>query len=179
MTNKETNHLQISVWLLPEKDMEGSLSSDMKKLAAQFHAPEFSPHVTLYSVRIPASNLSEVENFIRRAGQNLHPFSLDVLGSGQTETLFKSLYLQLSSSEELDSVFQKIKAGLRNYGDYILDPHLSLLYKEGIEEEEKNKALNMITIPPEVTIDRLALKVSGPHDDFGKDIYNWRFEVIN
>lgn len=179
MTNKEINHLQISVWLLPEKDMAGSLSADMKKLAAQFDAPEFSPHITLYSVRIPANNLSEVENFLRRIGKNLHPFSLDVLGSGQTETLFKSLYLQLSSSEELDRVFQKIKTGLGKYGDYILEPHLSLLYKEGIEEEEKNKALNMITIPSKVTINRLALKVSGPQDDFGKDIYRWKFEVIN
>lgn len=173
----ENNSLQVSIWLLLS-DLE-SLGQVMKKLAHEFGAPVFDPHVTLYSTKIPAENLSQVKEDLKKRVKDFDPLALNILGIGQNGTLFKTLYLQLQNCKELNDLYETVKTILGKYGNYEIDPHLSLLYKEGLSAEEKTKSVEDAEFVSEIKFDKVAIKVSGPNDNYGKDISKWTFEVLN
>lgn len=177
--NESNNTLQVSVWLMPENLAAGSLSESIKDLAQKFSSPDFAPHMTLYSTKIPAENLIQVKENLKNRVKDFKSLTLNVLGVGQTERLFKSLFFQLQNSKELNGLYQIVKSLLSKYGNYDIDPHISLLYKEGLSAEEKTKSIEDIEFASEIEFDRVAIKVSGPNDDFGKEINKWTFEVLN
>lgn len=173
------NSLQVSIWLLPSELESKSLSQEMRNLARKFDAPDFEPHITLYSTKIPAENLTTLKENLRSRIKDFKLLALNVLGIGQNGTLFKSLFLQLQNSKELNGLYETIKAILGKYGEYEIDPHISLLYKEGLSAEEKTKSIENSKFGSEIKFDKVAIKVSGPHDNFGKDISKWTYEVLN
>lgn len=170
---------QVSVWLMPDSYAADSLTVDMKDLAQKFSAPLFVPHVTLYSISMPAEKLTNIENSLKEIAKDFKPFKLNVLSIKLIQTLFKSLFLQLESSKELTALYKKLTMVFAEYAEYKLDPHLSLLYKEGLTKEEKTKSLKNISFPSQITFNKVALKISGQNDNFGKDIDRWSYSILN
>lgn len=177
--NSLNNSLQVSIWLVPTKSDSESLGRIMRVLAQEFEAPEFNPHVTLYSTKIPAENLAQLKENLKNRVKDFNSLTLNVLGIGQNSNLFKTLFLQLQNSKELNNLYKTIKTILGKYRNYELDAHLSLLYKEGLSTEEKINSIENIEFSQEVKFDKIAIKVSGSNDDFGKDISKWSYEVLN
>lgn len=173
------NSLQVSIWLLPKDSESESLSRVIKSLAQKFDSPLFEPHVTLYSVKIPAENLISLKENLKNRVKDFDSLTLNLLGIGQNGALFKTLYLQLQNSKELNNLYEIIRTVLGKYGDYEIDPHLSLLYKEGLTSEEKTKSVENIEFSSEINFDKIAIKVSGANDNFGKNISKWTYSILN
>lgn len=176
---QSNNYLQISIWLLPEDSAFGVLSEVIKNLSAKFEAPEFQPHLTLYSANVPAENLTSLKENLKIQVKDFSSVRLDVLAIGQNGTLFKTLFLQLQNSKELNDLYKIAGSVMDKYGNYEIDPHVSLLYKEGLTSEEKTESIESINFSKEIKFNKAAIKVSGKNDNFGKDISKWTYEVLN
>ena len=173
------DYLQVSIWLLPEQSNLVLLSAHMKVLAEKFKAPIFEPHLTLYSTKVLAKNLTIVKENLKTRVKDFAGLTLIVLGVGQNQALFKTLFLQLQNSKQLNGLYGVVKTILGKYGNYEIDPHLSLLYKEGLNEDQKSSSVKDIKFPEEIKFDKVAIKVSGHNDNFGKDISKWTYEVLD
>jgi hypothetical protein len=95
-------------------------------LATNYDAVEFEPHVTIFS---GSSDDDEIRNTApgvasRFSAVELTPRKLD-FSSSYTKTLFIDFY----ESAVARHMFDAIKHGTAQPSAYVLNPHLSLLYK--------------------------------------------------
>lgn len=119
---------RVAFWLMPDVATRQRLLSRMAVLADAYTGPRFAPHVTLYSAaRSPDSR--ELDLLVALSRQS-EPLRLHVAGTGTTEILAKTLYLELEAHPTLTYLHQALHTGVSHPSSYRLDPHLSLLYQD-------------------------------------------------
>lgn len=172
MNKTETQPL-VAIWLITEDE---SLQKIMSNLAKNHLAPKFMPHITMRAVQVPLDRLEEATGAVRSIALTLELITLKVSGIGYADNLFQSLFLKFEESPELNKLYGIIRSEFQKYGDYSFEPHLSILYKE-LLEEEKRRLIPTIQLPSTVTFDRLGINI---HSDEKQrlDIENWRIEIL-
>ena len=60
----ETAQPRLSLWLIPNEADTEALQVTMDKLSDQFSSPKFIPHVTIYSVLLPESQIDDTKKQI-------------------------------------------------------------------------------------------------------------------
>ena len=113
----------IAYWLLPEAAAREVFLREIRRLAKEFGAPLFEPHVTIFvapeNSRAPLEVLHEVGPV---------DIELTIHSIRVSEQFTKTLFVQFernSALQQLGDAIRKAK-GARNR--YLIDPHLSLLY---------------------------------------------------
>lgn len=174
MNKAETQPL-VATWLIGE-EQDRSLSNVIEELANRYDAPKFLSHITMSAVQVPSDRVDEARKVVEKIAQNFEPITLRVVSVGYADNLFQSLFLKFEENLELNSLYETIRRGLAEYGDFSFAPHLSILYKE-LPEEEKKRLIPTIQLPSTVTFDRLGINV---HSDEKQklDIENWRIEIL-
>lgn len=116
-----------SFWLLPAEPFKRQLHSIVQKLAKKYDAIDFEPHVTIYSGPSEDDQTHAVARGIARLFSlgELIPVKLDY-----TRAYTKTLFIQFQESEVLRHMSNAIKDRSARPMNYILNPHLSLLYKK-------------------------------------------------
>jgi hypothetical protein len=113
----------IAYWLLPAAAAHEVFSREIRRLARQFGAPLFEPHLTIFiapeNSRAPLEVLHEVGPVDIKLAIHCIRFS---------EQFTRTLFVQFKTNSALQQLGDAIwKAeGARNR--YLIDPHLSLLY---------------------------------------------------
>jgi hypothetical protein len=122
-----SGYLPIAFWLVPAPPYHDSLRRAIEGLACELDAPSFEPHVTVYAgARSPDDDL---EALLGHAAHGTGRIDLRITALGTSHELFKSLYLELESDPELERLSRLFRVGLKAAHEYVVKPHLSLLYK--------------------------------------------------
>ena len=160
-----------SVWLVPTEKDAAPISQVIKDLAQRHDATPFLPHITVWgAVTAP---LAVVEEASRDAVSGIKPFTVEVERLDYSEEWAKTLFTQIKPNETLDEIHRRLADRLRRYTDYILNPHMSLIYKTEMTEEEKLKEIPNISIPQSFTLDRIAITLPGDPVEKWENVALW------
>jgi hypothetical protein len=135
----------IVYWLLPETEARQVFARVIRKLAREFSAPLFEPHVTIFiapeNSRPPLESLREL--FPVNIGLTIHSIRF-------SEQFTKTLFVQFETSGPLQQLGERIWKASGVQDRYVIDPHLSLLYAK-LRSETKQRLADKIRLPfPEV-----------------------------
>ena len=119
-------HVEYSFWLIPAKGIREQLRSIILRLANETKAVHFEPHMTIYS---GTSDDAEIQNLASALARTFTALKLAVLTLDHTDNYTKTLFIRLKDPGPARCMFEAIKKGSARPSEYVLDPHLSLLYK--------------------------------------------------
>jgi len=156
-----------AIWLIPEKKDKNYLSKIVNQLSQQYNSPKFIPHITVYGlVKI---NLEIIQNAIFKSIKEISPFTVKTDGLGCSDSIWKSLYINLRKNSNLTLINSKLSYSLSQFSDFSFDPHISLIYKK-FPVAEKQKLINSIKIKNEIKIYSIGIL------KFYKNVNSW--EII-
>jgi 2'-5' RNA ligase len=163
--------LILTYWLLPAEPARSHFVSVISNLAAQFDAPIFEPHLTLYVTHAARENAGEV---LKRAMADCKPYRLWVTGLDFSDKFTKTLFVQFQSNEELAVLSANLRSASVCQNEYDLNPHLSLIYKT-MPRETKEEIASSLTLPfREVRFDSVQAVTSPAEIKSRKDVEAWR-----
>lgn len=168
--------MKYSVWLNPTKTSEADrlLNETVKDLASRFAAPIFDAHVTLL-----ADIEGEEEEVLQKVSQlagKLSAFNISFNLFDFTDGLFQTLVIRAIPTKQLIEANKLARDLFERHGDALYTPHLSLLYRQNLEnkqkikiiEELKPKLIPSVDQPLEFTADKIYVYTSVPK------IEDWR-----
>lgn len=155
--------MKVAFWLIPsDRDFYQSLIHD---LAQRYNAPIFQPHVTLYSGNFEHSKILE---FLQTPIDLVLP--IDRIQYSNQFT--KALFIQLVSTPQLNRLSQSIQAFFGSL--YSFDPHLSLIYAQLDEAEQRSLSKEIQLRDRTIHFDHLsAIEIPTPPQT-RKDVEAWR-----
>ncbi len=165
-----------SVWLVPTERDVLPVSKVIKDLSQRHNTMPFLPHITIYGEVL--TDLEKVVDAAREAVRGIMPFSVEVDKLDYTTEWAKTLFAQIKPNQNLDTIHRRLKKRLVEYNDYVLNPHMSLVYKEEMTKEEKLLEIPSIKIPESFTLDRIAITVPLNPVAKWKDVARWQTPFV-
>jgi 2'-5' RNA ligase len=164
-------YTELSLWLIPREPLRSLLRSTIHQLAGQFDAVEFEPHVTVFC---GPSTDDEGRDVVRRIASEFAPIELIGDRLDHSELYTKTLFVQFQDSAGLRRMFETAAAHYSRPSNYLLNPHLSLLYKKQPAATLK-KLSETLTVPMGgYAFDRLRMiETELPIEDDGP-VRRWR-----
>jgi putative hydrolase of the HAD superfamily len=158
----------LSIWLVPAEPARSLLEQRIDELARRYDAPRFLPHITLF-----AGTTTGVEwrDRLARAAHGIPACSVQVIGVGHSDQLFKTAFLQIATSATLSALQRRVAAALGAADGYLFEPHLSLVYKT-LSEATRADLAREIDAPATFVCD--ALSVVLPSDIGWPDVAGWQ-----
>jgi 2'-5' RNA ligase len=145
-------------------------SAVIAKLASEYSAPPFEPHITLYAgVHTDEDN---VEALLAAVGGAAEEMELICGDTGHTDALFKTLFVQFDDPG-LGALHRQLRDNLTRSTDYALEPHLSLLYKELPPVVRRGLATDYTFRGERILFDHIAAVRPGAGQDDWSDVRGW------
>jgi hypothetical protein len=129
--------------LTPCEPLRSTLRSIIRRLAASLDAVEFEPHLTVYC---GPSTDAEAGAVARVIDGQFPPIELTADRLDQTERYTKTLFVQFQESAAARQLFVAAAAGYSRQSNYVLNPHLSLLYKT-LPEPKRRELCATLVVP--------------------------------
>lgn len=158
----------IGFWLVPAKP--DPFTELIAGLAAEYDAPAFEPHITLHVGQFTPDE--DIEALLVRAASTLPPLDLIAGETSHSEILFKTLFVRFNDVR-LQALHDELQRGLAQLSDYILAPHLSLLYKNVPETTREALARKYIFHGERITFDRIAAARPAAGESGWSNIRGW------
>ncbi len=149
-----------SIWLEPSKNDAKYLRKIIRALAKKHGAPEFAPHLTLYSGVTYAKALDCVRNC------KTWPLSVQALDIKHSEYLWKTVFVRIRKNRRLDTLYKTI-AGCAGPAKYVFEPHISLIYKK-MDARTRRAIIRDLKIKSRFTFDRITINKTS------KDVSAWK-----
>jgi 2'-5' RNA ligase len=167
---------KVSFWLIPSEEDRGFFQKIIDTLSLEYDAPSFTPHVTIYSGEYtPDESPAEL---IEKATQEVQTFSLRVDNLLYTDEFTKTLFVQFHSSAPLTKISETLKNSSRNPSNFVLNPHLSLIYKQMSEETKKNLTTSLTLPKSEVFFDEVRAISTPEKIQKREDVESWKVIFI-
>ncbi len=131
----------VAYWLLPTEPARESFTELIGQLAARFNAPVFEPHLTVF---VAPDDSSSPADIVRELGDVR--LSLTSTGIRCSEQFTKTLFVQFRKTQRLQRLADAIWKSSGARERYVVDPHLSLLYKY-LPKKTKHESANSIQLP--------------------------------
>ena len=158
----------ISIWLIPAREDAQYIQVIIDNLSINYQAPVFSPHCTLYSpIDLPKAELKKI---LERFAKNMKSFYVKNIMISHTEDLWKTIFIELFRSSELEQLQQEVISQFQVEQPYKFSPHISLLYKE-IPDKIKEDIIRNLQVKNSFKMDKIAAVRTGPNVD------NWETVV--
>ena len=158
----------ISIWLIPAPEDAQYIQVIIDNLSTNYQAPVFSPHCTLYSpIDLPKAELKKI---LERSAKNMKPFYVKKTMISYTEDIWKTIFIELLRSSELEQLQQTVIRQFHVEHPYEFSPHISLLYKE-IPDNKKENIIRNLQLKNSFKMDKIAAVRTGPNVD------NWETVV--
>jgi hypothetical protein len=141
-----------SFWLLPAEPINSQLRSIVQQLATKYDGIGFEPHVTIFSGPSDDDQTHTIARGIASLFSlgELIPVKLDY-----TSAYSKTLFIQFQESEAVRCMSDAIKDRSARPMNYVLNPHLSLLYKT-MPAAKQAEICSSLDVPKEIYLfDRL------------------------
>ncbi|HBB35057.1 MAG TPA: cyclic phosphodiesterase-like protein [Cyanobacteria bacterium UBA8803] len=163
---------KVAFWLVPAVEDRAFFQEMIDTLAHEYDAPAFVPHVTIYfgECQPDESPTSLVEEAI----QGVKSFSLAVDRLLYTDQFTKTLFVQFQPNSVLTQISETLRHSLGQPSDFVLNPHLSLIYKQMSEETQKY-LVTSITLPKsEVFFNEVQAILAPNKTQTREDVESWK-----
>jgi 2'-5' RNA ligase len=160
---------KFAVWLTPAPSDRRWISKVIQDFAAEYNAPLFEPHVTVYSGVY--SSEEELTTLVTKAVTSLSPFTLQVTGLSYTKEFLKTGFIVFATDDRLIQLSKDIRDLLQTSMEYTLEPHLSLIYKDIPLDQKRTAMLRFIVSIATVTFD--TVKIMTPSEKGWDDVLSW------
>ena len=134
----------VSVWLVPTYETRVWFAGHIERLADEYGAPKFEPHLTVHAG--PADRIATPASVLAETAFEFEPITLRPVGIGHSAEFTKTLYVEFNLEQALLDLSIKLRDRLPS--DYVLKPHMSLLYHH-LAEEERRDLMQRIELPDE------------------------------
>ncbi|HEY8032083.1 MAG TPA: 2'-5' RNA ligase family protein [Methylocella sp.] len=121
-----SRYTEHSFWLLPAEPLKGQLRAIIQQLAKKYDAVDFEPHVTIFS---GPSHDDRTHAIARGAASLYSHVELIPVKIEHTSEYTKTLFIQFQESSSVRLLSDAIRDRNTQFVNYVLNPHLSLLYK--------------------------------------------------
>ena len=166
--------VRVSFWLLPTPSQRAELETIMTHLAQVYNAPVFMPHITIYSGVYADDEQPEV--ILQQAIQGVPPLTLEVDTIRYTAQYTKTLFIQFHPSEPLTELMTAIRGRSATPSDYVLDPHLSLMYQHMREADQQHLATTLQVPQDTILCDHVSFIVSATPTLSRADVEAWEIQ---
>jgi hypothetical protein len=139
----EIAYTEFTLWLTPCDSLRSTLRSIIRSLAASLDAVEFEPHITVYC---GPSTDAEVRAVAHVIAKQFSQVELTADRLCHTERYTKTLFVQFHESIAVRQMFEVAAKGYSRQSNYILNPHLSLLYKT-LPETKRRELCETLDVP--------------------------------
>ena len=163
---------KVSFWLLPAEPDRVFFQETIKTLAHAYDAPVFTPHVTLYSGMCAAHE--NPEDILDWASRGVQGFALRVDTILYTEAFTKTLFVQLLPAAVLRDLAENIRQRCAPPSAYVLDPHLSLIYKTMCEPEQRRLVTTLRLPSDTIFFDEVCAMATPNATQTREDVENWK-----
>lgn len=162
-----------AIWLTFSKSDREYLKNIIDKISEEYQAPKFEPHITIYG--LVDSEISLIETIAKEITLNQNSFVVKKSEILQSDELWKTVFIELKTSQQLESIHKKFKKYFEKISKYKFDPHISLIYKI-LPTEEKIKIINELNIKKEFVVSKLAIQKFFPDIEKWKIVKEYDFE---
>jgi 2'-5' RNA ligase len=161
----------LSYWLLPSTADRAFFQNIINTLARTYEAPPFEPHVTIYSGA--SSPQDNPEALLQQATNSIQRIHLCVDTLLYTDVFTKTLFVQFHPSPILTAISETLRNAVSEPSDYVLNPHLSLIYKQ-MSNSTKQHLVSSLHLPQsQIIFDEVSAVVSSGRTQTPRDIENW------
>ncbi|MDH7476471.1 MAG: hypothetical protein QHH09_03295 [Microgenomates group bacterium] len=169
--------IDISFWLIPVEEQKRKLQEIIDELADKFKSFPFIPHVTIFhfNYELNQSDLKNIKEETDKLLEKQKSFSLKVLKIDYSDIFTKTLFIQFEKNKDLILLYERFLNVFKKYSLYSLNPHLSLVYKNKMKEEDKMKIIKSLKLKDKIIFDKLKIIIkSGGSITEEKDILLWK-----
>lgn len=163
----------LGFWLvLSQKDREVVFPIITKLQKDYVGSPPFEPHVSIHT-----AVWTELENAIKvveEATNGIKKFSVEKVGFGYQNRWSKILYIEIRENDLLNTLHEKIGNGFNQLDNRPYIPHISLMYKNELAEDERNKIISGLDVPNKFQISGIEIAHSGNDDIEWRDYTKWK-----
>jgi len=161
-----------SVCLVPNREDTSYLDYIIASLAQKYGAFPFIPHLTVYGgISAPEKILKTAVN---QSLLNIQQFSIEVKKLDYSDNFSKTLFIEFGANNSMQKIYDSLRLKLKIYKDYILTPHISLIYKNKLPDEEKRKIIKSFKIKPRLVINRCIIISANKHITKEEDVKDWK-----
>jgi len=156
-------------WAIPAKPERDLFCSIVRILRKQFRAPNFEPHLTLFSTTKGHQSSKKVLQQIRS-----RPVRLAIRSVAFSPKFTKTLFVRFRPSPALRKLVANVARANKSRAKAPRDPHVSLLYKK-VSRAAKKEMASVLRLPfrtalfDSIAAVRLTLPVRT-----GADVEKWR-----
>jgi 2'-5' RNA ligase len=161
---------EYALWLKPESEVRDILKRIIDRLAGEFDAPGFEPHITIASgIRM---NVDEMVGRLEGVAKATEPMTLYLGDTDFRDSYYRSLFVRIAPN---DALLELRERSLREFHlehePYL--PHISLMYREmdsGKKQqiiEQVGKRFDLVFIPDKIHL----VRVSGPPETWEELLY--------
>jgi 2'-5' RNA ligase len=154
-----------AIWLTFSKSDREYLKNTIDGISEKYHAPKFEPHITVYG--LIETEINQIDKIAKEVILNQNSFLVKKSEILQSEELWKTIFIELKSNNQMESVHKNFKKYFDKVSRYQFKPHVSLIYKI-LPIEEKMKIINNLDIKNEFQVSKLAIQ------KFSPDIKKWK-----
>ncbi|GAB4219936.1 MAG: hypothetical protein Fur009_8260 [Candidatus Microgenomates bacterium] len=169
--------IDVSFWLIPVENQKKKLQKKINDLANEFKSFSYAPHVTIYHFNHKL-NKDEIENIKTSADKilkNQKSISLNSLKIDYSNIFTKTLFIQFEINSDLLFLHKKFVNTFKKFPVYNLNPHLSLIYKNKMKQEDKIKIIKNLKFDNKIVFDELRIIIkNGDGIKKEKDILLWK-----
>ncbi|MBI4009267.1 2'-5' RNA ligase family protein [Candidatus Roizmanbacteria bacterium] len=134
----------------------------IRDLSKKYKAPSFIPHLTIYGGGLTL-DLDKAKKIISESIKDMQPFQVEVDKLNYSDNFWKTIFTEIKMNSQLQKIYINLRKELLNYHDYILKPHMSLIYKK-LSNRQKEEIVNNIIIKNQFTLDKIAICSFEDHD---------------
>lgn len=164
-------YTEFTLWLTPCEPLRTSLRSMVSQLTARLDAVEFEPHVTVFC---GPSTDAEARAVAAQVARQFSPIELIAARLDHSEHYTKTLFVQFRDSARLRRIFDSTAALYSRSSNYVLNPHLSLIYKKLAEDIRRNLCQTLDVPMGSYRFDRIRMiETELPIEDDGP-VRRWR-----
>ncbi|MCL4182894.1 MAG: 2'-5' RNA ligase family protein [Burkholderiaceae bacterium] len=122
--------LPVAFWLVPSEPWRSSFGALIAALGAAHRGPAFEPHITIEVSRVRGDDPG-LDALLDRVAASVEPMTLTAGRTVHSEAHFKTLFIEFDDPRPF-ALQRQLRAELGEPPDYVLHPHLSLLYHGGL-----------------------------------------------
>jgi hypothetical protein len=122
--------LPVAFWLVPSEPWRSSFATLIAALGIAHRGPAFEPHITI-EVGDVRDDDPDLGALLARVAASFEPMTLTAGRTAHSEAHFKTLFIEFDDPRPF-ALQRELRAGIGERSDYVLRPHLSLLYHGGL-----------------------------------------------
>ena len=162
---------EVSIWLVPAEGDRTQLSQSIQRLAAQYDAVTFEPHLTLAGhVTLKRDQL---QTSLGQLVQSTPPLQLKTKGIDHSAVFFRTVFIQTDLAPQLLRLRQQVYACWPPRPTQPYHPHISLIYQE-LDAQTRAEIAASLAVQDRYLFDRIAVVYPDNAAHSWRDVPSWK-----